>query len=69
MSRKEGVGHLVTLSEELQPPQPPPDSMKYHLIPIEEFEAPSIEQINEFISICDQAHAESKVSIKCHVFS
>ncbi|XP_045625438.1 dual specificity protein phosphatase 23 [Procambarus clarkii] len=59
--RNEGVGVVVTLSEERQPHRSAHKYFKCHLIHIEEFEDPSMEQISKFISICDKAHEENKV--------
>ncbi|KAK8747771.1 hypothetical protein OTU49_016593, partial [Cherax quadricarinatus] len=59
--RKEGVDVIVTLSDETPPHRSANKLFKCHLIHIEEFEDPSMEQISKFISICDEANREKKV--------
>lgn len=59
--RNEGVGVLVSLSMERQPHRSAHEHFQCHLIHVEEFEDPSMEQISQFISICDKAHEENKI--------
>ncbi|KAG7156469.1 Dual specificity protein phosphatase 23-like [Homarus americanus] len=58
--RNEGVDVLVTLSGETMPHHTAHEYFQCHLLHVEEFEDPSMEQINEFISICDKAREEKK---------
>ncbi|XP_042203969.1 dual specificity protein phosphatase 23-like [Homarus americanus] len=59
--RNEGVDVLVTLSGETMPHHTAHEYFQCHLLHVEEFEDPSMEQINEFISICDKAREEKKI--------
>ena len=59
--RSEGVGVIVSLCEERQPHTSAQNTMDCHLIPVEEFEDPTMEQITQFLDICDKAHQEKKV--------
>ncbi|XP_047488347.1 uncharacterized protein LOC125038783 [Penaeus chinensis] len=64
--REEKVGVIVTLSEEEQLPATASNDFECHLIPVVEFEPPSLEQICKFISICDAAHEKKKaVCVHC----
>lgn len=58
---KQGVNHLITLSPERKPPVGSCPSLKWTVIPIEEFEAPSIKQIKQFIEICQRASLRNEV--------
>lgn len=60
-ARSEGVGVVVSLSSERQPHRSAADSMECHLIPVEEFEDPTMKQITQFIDICDRARQAKKV--------
>lgn len=60
--RSEGVRVLVTLSEERRPHSSAKvHGIECHVIPVEEFEEASVEQIAQFISICEKAREEKKV--------
>lgn len=62
---KLGINHLITLSAEMEPfsvrnfP-----GLKWTVIPVENFEAPTIKQIKKFIKICQQASLKNEVSIE-----
>lgn len=59
---QQGVRHLVTLSPEKLPPAHKCPDLAWTVIGIEEFEAPSIDQIQEFIRICEQCDKNKQVS-------
>ncbi|KAK3875450.1 hypothetical protein Pcinc_019662 [Petrolisthes cinctipes] len=66
--RSEGVGVIVTLSEERQPHPSAKGHLQCHVIPVEEFEDASMEQITHFISICEKARLEKKaVCVHCRM--
>lgn len=66
--RSEGVGVVVSLSSERRPHRSAADSMECHLIPVEEFEDPTMKQITQFIDICDQARQAKKgVCVHCRM--
>lgn len=56
-----GIRHLVTLSPETSPSNYP--SLEKSLIEVEEFEAPSLEDVIRFINICQKCKEEQKVGI------
>ncbi|XP_042893584.1 uncharacterized protein LOC122267608, partial [Penaeus japonicus] len=58
--RNEGVQVLVSLSVERQPHRSAKKCMECHVIDVEEFEDPSVDQMAEFISICEKAREEDK---------
>lgn len=55
------MGVVVSLSSERRPHRSAADSMECHLIPVEEFEDPTMKQITQFIDICDRARQAKKV--------
>ncbi|ROT66950.1 dual specificity protein phosphatase 23 [Penaeus vannamei] len=59
--RSKGVRVLVCLSVERQPHRSAKKHMECHVIDVEEFEDPAVEQMSEFISICEKAREEKKV--------
>ncbi|XP_069974560.1 dual specificity protein phosphatase 23 [Penaeus vannamei] len=64
--RKQKVGVIVTLTEEERLPATASNDFECHLVPIIEFEPPSIEQMCHFISICDAAQEQKKaVYVHC----
>lgn len=64
--RKQKVGVIVTLTEEERLPATASNDFECHLIPIIEFEPPSVEQMCHFISICDAAQEQKKaVCVHC----
>ncbi|XP_042868669.1 dual specificity protein phosphatase CDC14A-like isoform X2 [Penaeus japonicus] len=66
--RREKVGVIVTLTEEGCLPESASKEFECHLIPVEEFEPPSLEQICEFMSICDAAQEKKKaVCVHCRM--
>lgn len=62
--RSEGVGVIVTLSQERRPHSSAEvHGIQCHVIDVEEFEEASVEQIAQFISICEKAREENKVNL------
>ncbi|XP_063601732.1 dual specificity protein phosphatase 23-like [Penaeus indicus] len=59
--RNKGVRVLVSLCVERRPHRSANKHMECHVIDVEEFEDPSVEQMKEFISICEKARVENKV--------
>ncbi|KAK7075187.1 Dual specificity protein phosphatase 23 [Halocaridina rubra] len=65
---REGVKAIISLSEERQSPLLARQHMDCYVIPVEEFESPAMEQIDEFIQICDKAALENKpVCVHCRM--
>ncbi|CAH0550096.1 unnamed protein product [Brassicogethes aeneus] len=63
-----GIKHLITLSPEMRPPMELCPNVGWTIIPIEEFEAPRIEQIINFINICEKFRSNSEaVGIHCRM--
>jgi len=63
---REGVSHLVSLSPEMPPPATPVEGLTIHVIPIEDFQAPTLNQIKRFLEICDEAfEAGEAVAVHC----
>jgi atypical dual specificity phosphatase len=60
---KQGIKHLVTLSPEMRPPIHTSPDLKWTEIPIEEFCSPSVNQMKEFIDICQKSKTKNEVSI------
>lgn len=56
-----GIRHLVTLSPEMMPPVKNFQQMRWTLIPVEEFEPPTIEDIEKFIEICENSRTKNEV--------
>ncbi|XP_037774133.1 dual specificity protein phosphatase 23-like [Penaeus monodon] len=61
LPRNKGVRVLVSLCVERRPHRSANRHMECHVIDVEEFEDPSVEQMKEFISICEKARVENKV--------
>jgi atypical dual specificity phosphatase len=63
----EGVAHLVSLSPEYPPPKRKAvDGLTIHYIGIEDFEAPSMEQLFKFIKIREEAEGAGEgVAVHC----
>lgn len=59
---QQGVTHLVTLSPEMVPPTGVSSQLQWTLIPVQEFEAPTLDQIKQFIRICEQAGEVHKMT-------
>ena len=57
---REGVSHLVSLSPEVR--LPTVEGLSIHHIPVTEHKAPTLEQIQDFIEICE------KVKTKKHLY-
>lgn len=58
---EQGIKHLVTLSPEKQPPIDSTTSFAWTVIPVDEFEPPSIKQIKQFIEICQRCQLKNEV--------
>lgn len=56
-----GIRHLVTLSQEKMPPMEGYSKLEWTLLPVEEFEDPSIKQIIQFMDICQGAIQKHQV--------
>lgn len=50
----QGIRHLITLSPERRPPIKNFPGIEWTEIPIPEFEAPTLDQIREFVGICEK---------------
>ncbi|KAF2896237.1 hypothetical protein ILUMI_09938 [Ignelater luminosus] len=57
-----GIKHLVTLSPEKIPPITGFTKLRWTKIDIEEFEAPTVNQIMEFIDVCKKCRMKHEVS-------
>ncbi|UYV72854.1 DUSP23 [Cordylochernes scorpioides] len=55
-----GVRHLVTLSPECVPPDR--EGFQWRALPVPEFEAPSLDQIQAFMALCEDAQAEGEAT-------
>lgn len=60
---RSGIRHLVTLSPETKPPTDSLSGIEWTLIPVEEFEAPALEDILKFINICNNCKEKGEVRI------
>ncbi|XP_054257981.1 dual specificity protein phosphatase 23-like isoform X2 [Macrosteles quadrilineatus] len=61
-----GIKHLVTLSPEKIPPAKHHPKVKWKLISIQEFQAPTLDQIRQFIDICEEAERNKEaVGVHC----
>ena len=57
---------MVSLSPEMPPPAAPVKGLTVHFIPIEDFQAPTQNQIQKFLEICDAAlEAGEGVAVHC----
>ncbi|CAG9835174.1 unnamed protein product [Diabrotica balteata] len=56
----EGIYHLISLSEETLPPINKQSTIEWTIIPIEEFEAPLLDDIIKFIDICGNYLLQNK---------
>ncbi|XP_050295432.1 dual specificity protein phosphatase 23-like isoform X2 [Anthonomus grandis grandis] len=64
--KEQGISHLVTLSPEYHPPTKNYPGIKWTYIPINEFEAPSLEDIKKFIHISDEYRSKKEaIAIHC----
>ncbi|XP_076267935.1 dual specificity protein phosphatase 23-like [Rhynchophorus ferrugineus] len=64
--RKEGIHHLVTLSPDHVPPITNYNGLQWSYIPIIEFEAPSLDDIENFITICKKAREKQQaIAVHC----
>ena len=68
---REGVSHLVSLPAESYsappaPPRTPVKGLTIHFIPMRDFEGPSMDQMEEFLHICEVAKAAGEgVAVHC----
>lgn len=64
---RENVAHLVTLSPDAMPkPEDFPKKIKSTVIPVEEFDMPTDEAVDEFIALCEKAIAKKEpVCVHC----
>ncbi|XP_060523873.1 dual specificity protein phosphatase 23-like [Cylas formicarius] len=60
-----GIKHLVTLSSEFIPPLANVSGLEWTFIPIEEFEAPVLDDIRKFITICEK-HRQKNEAVAVH---
>lgn len=58
---EQNIKHLITLSPERVPPINSKLNFLWTLIPIEEFEAPTLSQIQQFIQICEEHRSKNEV--------
>ncbi|CAH1970763.1 unnamed protein product [Acanthoscelides obtectus] len=65
-----GIGHLVTLSKDRIPPMDD-DSIRNHIkwtvIPVVEFEPPTLDDMKKFIAICKEHQGKSAVGVHCRM--
>ncbi|VVD00040.1 unnamed protein product [Leptidea sinapis] len=57
----QGITHLVTLTKDKKPPVDEVPRLRWTEIPVEEFELPTVEQIETFINICKKADKNGEV--------
>lgn len=57
----EGIRHLISLSPERLPPVTIESHLEWTIIPIDEFESPTIKDVNRFIDICQRCHKQNQV--------
>ncbi|XP_034826120.1 dual specificity protein phosphatase 23-like [Maniola hyperantus] len=57
----QGITHLVTLTAGKKPPVDDIPSLRWTEIPIEEFEAPTVEQIEQFVDVCKRSDKNGEV--------
>ncbi|XP_037079215.1 dual specificity protein phosphatase 23-like [Pollicipes pollicipes] len=66
--RSAGVRHLVTLSSECPPHPAVTDYLRHTVLHVEEFEAPTLQQIDQFVNICKEAAREDQaVAVHCRM--
>lgn len=59
----QGITHLVTLTADKKPPVDDIARLRWTEVPVEEFEAPNVEQIKKFIELCKKADKNGEVSL------
>ncbi|XP_022191364.1 dual specificity protein phosphatase 23 [Nilaparvata lugens] len=65
---EQGICHLVTLSPEKKPPSHLCDELDYSTVPVDEFDAPTIKQIEKFIEICRKCTKRSQaIGVHCRM--
>ncbi|XP_026497657.2 dual specificity protein phosphatase 23-like [Vanessa tameamea] len=57
----QGITHLVTLTAGKKPPVNDIARLRWTEIPVEEFEAPTVEQITKFIDVCKRSDKNGEV--------
>lgn len=57
----EGIKHLVTLSPEKKPPVTDVPELNWTVIDVDEFEAPTMRNIKDFMDICKRCSSKSEV--------
>nr|CAH7725190.1 unnamed protein product [Callosobruchus chinensis] len=65
-----GIQHLVTLSTDMQPPMDDDsirDIIKWTVIPVVEFEPPTLDDIKRFIAICEEYAGKAAVGVHCRM--
>ncbi|KAE8736712.1 hypothetical protein FOCC_FOCC017834 [Frankliniella occidentalis] len=64
---RENIVHLVTLSPDAMPkPEDFPNKIKSTVIPVEEFDMPTDEAVNQFIELCEKAQQKKEaVCVHC----
>lgn len=64
-----GINHIITLSPERRPPiSEYAGVIKWSEIEIEEFEAPTLEQVLHFINLCIESQSKEEVRIDTNFF-
>lgn len=63
----QGITHLVTLTAGKKPPVDDIARLRWTEVPIEEFEAPNVDQIKKFIDVCKKTDKNGEVSLKNYV--
>ncbi|ELU12352.1 hypothetical protein CAPTEDRAFT_181889 [Capitella teleta] len=65
--KQQNIQHVVTLTEWAAPKEMAPPTMQLHHIVIEEFSAPTLEQIEEFVRLVDNARQNNeRVLVHCY---
>lgn len=64
----QGITVLVTLTAGKKPPVDDMPRLRWVEIPVEEFEAPSIDQVKQFIDVCKRADKNGEVSVQNYQF-
>lgn len=65
---QQGIRHLITLSPEMIPPVKSVPLLRWTIIPVEEFEAPTMEDIEKFIEICEESrNRHEAVGVHCRM--
>nr|CAI5861571.1 unnamed protein product [Callosobruchus analis] len=65
-----GIQHLVTLSTDMEPPMDDDsirDIIRWTVIPVVEFEPPTLHDMQKFIAICEQYAGRAAVGVHCRM--